>query len=152
MKAMQYRIKCWALVAACVLLQACAQTTASSGRAWQLVYHHDPNGAPLAGDKAALRAAVLAGQPLRIVWPVRADFWHAMDAGFLTVLGDDVLAQTHSIVRQIPDSENARFALDAETQSHWHAVFSTTGEVRSFQSQAGELSDHRYALQWYVQR
>ncbi len=92
------------------------------------------------------------GLPLRIVWVIREDFIHTMDAGFTTIWGDELFAQIDGIVRQIPRGENQTIDLDAVEQSHWHGLFGTTGEVRNFQSKAGELKSWRDTLRWYTPR
>ena len=70
-------------------------------------------------------------------------------------MNDEVFAQLDGIIRQIPErAENRqsrrRIALDAEQQSHWHAIVSTTGEIRAFQSLSGQLNTHQRGLEWYV--
>lgn len=118
---------------------------------WQVVYHHDKNGEVIQGDKQTLIDAVKEGRPVRIVFPINDNFIHVMDAGFLTFSNGEVLAQTQGIIRQIPERpEYKRIALDAAEQSKWHAIFSTTGEIRSFQTAKGELGDMRFPLKWVV--
>jgi len=118
---------------------------------WRLIYHHDKQGNPLYGRKQALIDLVMEGRPVRVVWPLRDDVAHAGDAGFLTVMNGEVFAQLRGIIRQKPDRETRkRIALDAEDQSSWHAILSTTGELRSFQSVKSKLADSQFELKWYA--
>lgn len=137
-------------VLVCVLLCGCAANTSHSPD-WQLIYAHDKDGNPESGDKQRLLQLVREGRPVRVYWPIRDVVEHVADAGFMTVMNGEVFAQIDGIVRQIPDRETRkRIALDAEGQSRWHAVFATTGELRSFQSAEGNLGDYRFPLKWYV--
>ena len=138
------------LLILCVFLSGCASTTVTAPD-WHLIYAHDKDGNAVSGDKSRLLQLVREGRPVRIYWPIRDVVEHVADADFLTVMNGEVFAQIDGIVRQIPDRETRkRIALDAEGQSHWHAVFATTGELRSFQSADGTLGDSRFPLKWYV--
>lgn len=134
-------------------LVACTHLPKSGSPNWQLLYSHDKEGKMLAGSKAALLNHVEQGRPVRIFWSIDDDFAHVLDAGFLTIMNNELFAQSTGIVRQIPNFEGSpRIALDAHEQSHWHAIFSTTGEVRHFQSLQAELRDSRFELRWYGQQ
>lgn len=118
---------------------------------WQLVYSHDKTGKVIQGEKQKLINFVKKGHPVRIVWPIRDNFMHMMDAGFITLMNGEVFAQVNSIIRQIPDKETRQFILlDAEKQSEWHAILSTTGEIRHFQTLNKKLNRSHFALEWYV--
>lgn len=127
------------------LLSACFPSYPTT---WQLVYHHDKSGRSLEGSKAQLIKAVKQGKSVRIVWKIRENFIHVHDAGFLTIIDEELFAQSDAIIRQIP--EKTDIALDAENQSHWHAIFSTTGKVRTFQSLEKKLHDYNFEISWFV--
>lgn len=135
------------LIALILTLSACQQNTSDQ---WRLIYHHDAEGQMLEGDKEELLCFVKQGHPVRIVWPIRNDFSHMMDAGFLTIMQDELYAQTEGIIRQIPNRDEQHVLLDAKEQSRWHAIFSTNGKVHSFQSTQGELGVYRFGLKWFV--
>ncbi|WP_223789973.1 hypothetical protein [Marinicella meishanensis] len=138
------------LVSLLTVLSGCATTAHPNRTDWQLLYHHDATGQAISGDKQALIDAINQGRPIRLVWPIRPDFVHVADAGFLTVMNGEVFAQLPGIIRQIPDRETRRrMALDASGQSRWHAIVGTTGEIQSFQSALGELGQRQYAFKWY---
>ena len=130
---------------------ACSRLSGREIPDWKLVYHHDENGERISGSKDKLLQLVHQGRPIRIQWPIRDVLFHYMDGNFITVMNGEVFAQTHGIIRQLPDRETRkRIALDASEQSHWHAILATTGELRSFQSVEGELKDYRFPLKWFV--
>jgi len=136
-------------------LGGCATTAQYNQANWQLVYQHDNEGNPISGDKQRLVKLIKQGHPVRIHWALAPDFSHIADAGFLTVMNGEVFAQLDGIIRQIPErsadrQSRRRIALDAEQQSRWHAIVSTTGEIRAFQSLSGTLNTHARGLQWYV--
>ena len=132
------------------LLSGCIKQPLKPTSGWQLAFHHDAAGNRIDGSKQMLIDAVMAAKPIRVVWPMRDDFIHVADAGFLTVMQGEVFAQFHGIIRQIPDRKTQRIALDAEQQNNWHAIISTTGELQSFQSKQKELKSSRWTLKWYV--
>lgn len=132
-------------------LTACAVQPTTAVPDWKLIYHHDKDGNAIAGDKNQLITLIREGRPVRIFWPIGKVLDHIADAGFITIMNNEVFAQTDAIIRQIPDkATRRRIALDAKNQSRWSAIFSTTGELRSFQSQEGKLTDYRFELKWYV--
>ena len=138
------------LILTAALLSGCASQSFKPGSDWQLLYHHDAEGQPIAGDKQRLIQAVLDGRPIRVVWPIREHFIHVADAGFLTVMNGEVFAQWEGIVRQIPDRQTRRsIALDAKEQSQWHAIISTTGQLQSFQSVNPTLGSNQFTYKWY---
>lgn len=117
---------------------------------WQLVYHHDKSGKAITGSKSNLVKYVEQGRPVRIVWQINKQFSHVMDAGFLSIMYNDVLAQTSAITRQIPDFQKKLIKLDAEEQSQWTAIFSTTGRVESFQSSEKVSKEFFFPIKWYA--
>lgn len=132
-------------------LNGCASPKTGVQTDWQLILHHDSQGNIISGSKTHLIQLVTEGRPVRILWPIRDDFVHVLSGNFLTIMTGEVYAQASSIVRQIPDKATRRFIdLDAKEQSHWTAIFSTTGNIRSFQSQVGKLNSYQYPLKWYV--
>ncbi|WP_395376807.1 hypothetical protein [Marinicella sp. W31] len=137
------------------LISGCATTGSQPQNKWQLIYHHDNAGSAIRGDKQRLVNLIKQGHPVRIHWALAADFSHIADAGFLTVMNGEVFAQLDGIIRQIPERSESRqtrkrIALDAEEQSRWHAIVSTTGEIRAFQSKSAQLNANRRGLEWYV--
>ena len=143
------------IVVLTALLSGCATTGHQTQASWQLIYHHDNTGKTVSGNKERLVRLIKQGHPVRIHWALAPDFSHIADAGFLTIMNGEVFAQLNGIIRQIPErSENRqsrrRIALDAEEQSHWHAIVSTTGEIRAFQSKSAQLNTHQRGLEWYV--
>lgn len=133
------------------LLSGCATHKMSPAADWQLMFHHDAAGSTVDGDKQKLIDAVTAGRPIRVVWPIRENFIHVADAGFLTVMNGEVFAQFAGIIRQIPNSETRRsIALDAEGLSQWHAIVATTGELQGFQSSEQILNSHQFTYKWYA--
>ncbi len=134
-----------------VLLSGCNNQSIKPHSDWKLVFHHDAAGQTIKGDKQTLINAVSEGRPVRLVWPLRENFIHVADAGFLTVMNGEVFAQIDDIIRQIPDQKTRKsIALDAKEQSRWHAIFSTTGEVQAFQSRDKKLNTRQRTLKWYV--
>ncbi len=143
-------MKIFYLLALISLLGGCA-TTGQQQLDWQLMLHHDAQGQTISGSKQQLITAVESGRPIRIVWPLREDFIHVADAGFLTVMNGEVFAQFDGIIRQIPDRETRRsIALDAENQSQWHAIVGTTGALQAFQSSQGQLNSRQFEYKWYA--
>lgn len=118
---------------------------------WKLVYSHDKNGATTFGSKEELLQYARTGHPIRIVWPIRDDFVHVFDAGFLSIMGNDLLAQVTPIVKQNPDFTTGTIELDYREEKTWHAILSTSGDLKSFMSGEKSQSEYRFALQWYVQ-
>jgi len=134
-----------------VSIAGCMSSPVPKHQRWQLVYAHDKDGNSVEGNKAELIKLVESGHPVRIFWPIRTGFAHALDANFLTISGGEVFAQSDNIIRQIPERPSyKRIALDASEQSKWHAIFSTTGELRSFQSKEKKLASHQFPLHWFV--
>ena len=134
-----------------VILAGCHSTVSVPFPDWQMIYHHDKNGGVIAGDKQKLLGLISEGRPVRIYWPIKNRLDHYFDAGFITVINEEVFAQVSSITKQIPDfSENSRIALDATEQSKWTAIMSTSGEFRSFQSVESKLKDYQFELKWFV--
>ncbi len=133
-----------------IMINGCAVNQPKPMTDWQLLYHNGVDGEAIAGSKSRLIAAIENGRPIRIVWPLNDRFMHVADAGFLTVMNGEVFAQFNGIIRQIPDRETRRsIALDAKNQSQWHAIVSTTGQLRAFQSIEGDLNNHQFAYKWY---
>lgn len=145
-----------AIMLTSLLLCACAGTNKenianTNFPNWKLVYHHKQDGVPITGNKQQLIGLIQSGHSVRIVWPLRKDFVHITNAGFLTVMNGEIFAQAPDIIRQIPQlGEFASIALDAEDQSHWHSIFSTTGQMQSFQSVNSQLLSRQVTLKWYV--
>lgn len=134
-----------------VLLSGCITNPSKPAADWQLAFHHDATGNRIDGSKQMLIDAVNTGRPIRVVWPMRDDFIHVADAGFLTVMKGEVFAQFNGIIRQIPDRKTRRsIALDAEDQNNWHAIISTTGQLQGFQSKGKGLSSSQWAFKWYT--
>ncbi len=138
------------LILSATLLTSCTTLPSKSAADWQLLYHHNAEGKAIAGDKQRLIQTILDGRPIRVVWPIRDDFIHVADAGFLTVMNGEVFAQLDGIIRQIPDRETRRsIALDAKEQSQWHAIVATTGQIQSFQSIKSTLGSNQFTYRWY---
>lgn len=141
----------WALLVIFVLLAGCVTTPVKQLPRWQLVYTHDKQGQPLFGDKQNLVRLIESGHPVRIFWPIRDNFTHSLDAGFLTVVNGEVFAQPVGIIRQNPQRPDYKsILLDAKEQTRWHAILSTTGELNSFNSAKDVVSIHQVKLSWYV--
>ncbi len=144
-------MKNYYLFATVLLLGACASIDHRPVVDWQLLFHHNAQGQTISGNKQQLIEAVESGRPIRVVWPIREDFIHVADAGFLTIMNGEVFAQLDGIIRQIPDRETRRsIALDAENQSQWHAIVATTGELQAFQSSEGQLNQRQFEYKWYA--
>ncbi|MEX0299591.1 MAG: hypothetical protein AB3N28_11025 [Kordiimonas sp.] len=92
---------------------------------WQLVYAHDNSGIATEGQKADLVAAVIAGKEVRVYWEGRY-VKHAADAGFLTVIGDEVFAQIHEIKGQRPTETPPSIEFRQDTT--WSTIFATNGD------------------------
>ncbi len=99
-------------------------TTRQSDVSWQLVYAHDISGVPTEGKKADLVAAVIAGKEVRVYWEGRY-VKHAADAGFLTIIGDEVFAQIHEIKGQRPRETPPSIEFIEDMQ--WSTIFATNG-------------------------
>lgn len=123
--------------------------SASAASDWQLVLKHDKHGKILEGSKKNLVQHIKEGRAIRIVWQLRPNFTHIMDAGFLSVMDEEVFAQPAPITRQMPNFKDTFIALDAAGQSKWTAIFSTTGRLESFQSKELKSKVYQFALEWY---
>lgn len=135
-----------------LMIFGCNTQVKNSNSQWRLVYNHDKQGNKISGDKQKLITLIKNGHPVRIVWPIRENFHHMMDAGFITIMNEDVFAQANPIIRQIPDKKTRNtIYLDAEQQSQWRAIFSTSGELSHFQSIDKKMHQSRFGLKWFVQ-
>lgn len=104
----------------------------SSSGSWRLVYAHEGGGKAVEGSKDALLSAIRAGKPVRVYFGMgRVE--HTVDAGFITILQDEVFAQIRPITGQKPDVDPARITLRDST---WQTVLATNGDR---------------ALRWFVQ-
>lgn len=104
----------------------------SEPETWQLAYAHDASGKAIEGSKEALIEAAIDGKPVRVYW-AGTRVQHVIDAGFLTVLEDEVFAQMHPITAQKPSVDPAAITLQ---DGKWQTVFATNGDR---------------ALKWFVQ-
>jgi hypothetical protein len=92
----------------------------------------EPDGTVSAGSMDALRAAVRAGQPLRLGWHVggpseeRRGVSHWADAGFVSEFGGEVFAQLVDIQKQVPQRDETRIAL---APGRWTGLLGTTGAL-----------------------
>lgn len=92
---------------------------------WQLAYAHSATGEPSKGSKTELINAVLAGKEVRVYWE-GSYVKHATDAGFLTVIGDEVFAQIQEIKGQRPTETPPSVEIMADRK--WSTIFSTNGD------------------------
>lgn len=103
--------------------------------AWRLMYRHDADGRPVAGDKAALLAAIRRGDPVRIAWGgafrtasgARLSVEHSADPVFVSIAGgQDVVAQIPEHIAQTAYHDEPKAAFDPGA-AMWRGLFSTTG-------------------------
>jgi len=132
-----------------IILMFMVSFATSAASDWQLVLKHDKQGKVLEGSKSNLVQHIKEGRPIRIVWPLRPNFIHIMDAGFLSVMDEEVFAQPAPITRQMPNFKDTVIALDAVGKSKWTAIFSSTGRLESFQSTESKSKVYQFALEWY---
>lgn len=92
----------------------------------------ETDGRASAGSKDALRAAVMAGEPIRVGWALDADndgktdVTHWADAMFLTIFENDVFTQIAQIHRQAPKRGASDIELTAEP-TYWSSSVGTNG-------------------------
>ena len=148
-----------------------AQVSQQQPVGWHLVYAADSTGARTAGDKAALLAAVRAGQPVRLGWAITyrlpdsttSTIEHFAEARFLTIHKGEVFAQIAPIIGQRPSAREAVIAFRGKNGELWYAMLDTTGRLRGFfagefysTSQGADKTESheqtsRTATFWYVQ-
>jgi hypothetical protein len=76
----------------------------------QLLYHQNDDAKSISGSITALTAAIRQGKRIRIYMNL-GFVEHAMDAGFLSIIGDNVYAQISDIQAQRPDRKNQTIEL-----------------------------------------
>ena len=118
-----------------------------------------PDGTAESGSKEALRAAVMAGQPVRVGWALdwdgngSTDIVHWADAAFLSVFEGEVFTQVVQIHRQVPQPGKADVRLYPGA-SYFNSSIGTTGiwegrfqsdEPRSFRVRSWWCLDPRAA-------
>lgn len=120
-------------------LALCLATAATSAAAADdnatcpgLLVRIETDGSTSAGSKNALRAAVMAGEPIRVGWALdanndgRTDVVHWADAAFLTIFENDVFTQIAQIHRQVPQQGKSDIELTTEP-SFWSSSLGTNG-------------------------
>lgn len=120
----------------------------------------ETDGRASAGSKAALKSAVMAGEPIRIGWTLdwnddgKIDVTHWADAMFLTIFEDDVFTQTPAIHRQTPLPGRSDIELTAEptlwssslgTNGLWRGRFSNSNQTVAFKVRSWWCRDPRGA-------
>ena len=131
-------------------------TADESNQGWQLVFRNDVTGQTTFGDKAKLIDAVRLGYPVRIGWGGNR-IEHVAEAEFLTVFqGEEVFAQTKTIIGQQPQIDNDSLKLRFRMQNHWTKIAGTNGYSTSFMTDYLKDSilsggkDNTSATSWYV--
>ncbi len=71
----------------------------------ELLYHQNKEAKAVEGSVGALTQAIREGKTIRIYMNL-GFVEHLMDAGFISIIGENVYAQINGIEAQIPDREN----------------------------------------------
>jgi len=133
------------------LISACASLATdhhSPGPSWRLAYAHDETGAVVEGSKAALIAAARNGKPVRVYFR-GARVEHVLDAGFLTILENEIFAQIAPIQTQRPSVEPPVIEF-REPGQQWRAIVGSDGSFRAF-ADGGAVNSRKRAIRWFVQ-
>ena len=93
-----------------VLFFALLMLSVTVSAAPQLLYHQNSDAKAISGSIAALTTAIRQGKNIRIYMNL-GFVEHSMDAGFLSVIGENVYAQISGIQAQRPDRENQTIEL-----------------------------------------
>lgn len=120
----------------------------------QLLFATNDDGAPSAGSKDALRAAVNAGTPIRVSWSFdinrdgKYEVVHWADAIFLTEFEGEIFTQITEIRRQSPKAGTAHINFHPEPV-RWTGSLGTNGILESaFDPSAGEPRQIKLATKW----
>lgn len=131
-------------------------------RSWALLYRNDTDGSNLAGSKAALFAAIRAGQPIQIAWGFKANreggplsVEHLIAPVFLSIVNEsEVSAQLpeHIAQQHYADIEQAHFGDPAVM---WRGLITTTGSfdaiwVNRATGETVRRYPQRAAFSWYA--
>lgn len=138
----------------------CAATPAASP--WTVVYKHGPDGAPLLGSKAALFAAIRAGQPIQIGWGASIErengvfaVEHVVAPVFVSIIGEaHVGAQLPEHIAQRGYGDVGQALFD-DPAVMWRGLMTTEGTFDAVwvDRGSGEVVrrwPQRAALTWYA--
>jgi hypothetical protein len=130
--------------------------------AWRLVYRHDRDGKPLAGNKQALFEAIRRGDPVRIAWGAAfkgasgavASVEHSADPVFVTIASNkEIYAQLAEHIEQRAYAEPGK-ADFANPSVMWRGVFGTDGsfDAATVDRATGKTRrlPQRAALAWFA--
>lgn len=146
----------WGLLGLMVLVIEGCSAPNESNSGWQKVFQNDASGNSVFGDKARLMDAVRLGYPIRIGWGSNR-VEHVADAHFLTIFdGEEVFAQTQTIIGQAPTIEGDTMKIRFRAQNHWTKMAGTNGYSSGLMTDyfndsiAGGGVDRYTATTWYV--
>ena len=100
-----------------ILASLFALWSASNGVLAQptVLYHQNNKAERISGSIAQLKQAIRDGKPIRIYMNL-GFVEHAMDTGFLSIIGDNVYAQISGIEAQIPNRKDSTISLRPYTR------------------------------------
>ena len=130
---------------------------------WRLVYRHDADGKPLAGEKPALFDAVRRGYPIRLAWGsslpaapgAAASVEHVADPVFVTIAsGVELIAQLPEHIAQASYSEPTSPKFD-DAAVMWRGMMGTDGSfdavwVNRATGQEVRRVPQRAAIAWFA--
>ncbi len=110
-----------------ILISFAAFGNAKTSLSWQQVLEVNKKGEIISGDKQTLVDAIRKGQNIRVYWK-GSYVEHLTDAHFLTIIEDEVFAQTPTIRGQKPHQTPPSIEL---RENNWTGIVSTTGKFHS---------------------
>ncbi len=138
-----------------LFLSSC-QTPQKTSAGWQKVFKNSPTGEAVFGDKSKLIDAVRLGYPIRVGWGSNR-VEHVAEAAFLTIFeGEEVFAQTRTIIGQAPRIDGDSLKVRFRMQNHWTKMAGTNGYSSGFMTDyfkdsiTGGGMDRYTATTWYV--
>lgn len=149
------------LVAVALVPELRAQAAGSAAPGWRMVYRHDPDGAPLTGDKALLLDAIRRGLDIRLAWGVRhprddtRSVEHTALPVFVTIVDEaEVFVQVAEHVAHADYWARERQGF-ADPRIVWTGILGTTGSFEAvwYNRATGEpvrTLPQRVAISWFV--
>ncbi len=127
---------------------------------WDLVYEHDENGEPVAGDLNTLIEAVKSGADVKVGIRTRSgggieyEAFYPCQFTYVTYDGPNVVGVNTSNISGMVTGDDFGFFDDAY---HYFGMFKTTGEFDESRWSVGEHVDRGHtrvhvAMKWFVKR